>query len=139
MSAKIFFDTNILVYAFDNHDPTKQQKARELINTHGSTGAMVLSTQVLQEFYVVVTGKLKTPISPKDAEDIVSDLATFPLTQINKTLILKAIQRHQQQSHSFWDCLIIEAAIDSKCSILLSEDMQDGFEIGDLLIQNPFT
>ena len=138
MSAKVFFDTNVLVYAFDSYYPSKQKIARELMNTHGSVGTMVLSTQVLQEFYVVVTGKLKTPIVPKDAEDIIADLATFPLVQVNKPLILKAIQRHQQQSHSFWDCLIIEAALDAKCSILLSEDMQDGFQVGELIFQNPF-
>lgn len=138
MSGKTFFDTNVLVYAFDDYAPDKQAKARELLRGYGSSGELVLSTQVLQEFYVVVTAKLKKSISLKVAEEIVCDLASFPLVQINKGLIIRAMQRHQQQMLSFWDSLIIEAALHAQCNILLTEDMQDGFQVESLTIQNPF-
>lgn len=72
------------------------------------------------------------------AEDIVADLAEFPLIQNDKTIIKLAMKRHQSDEFSFWDSLIVEAAFQSGCCTLLSEDMQDGREIGPLTIRNPF-
>lgn len=137
MSAS-FFDTNVLVYAFDRHDPEKQKRAQSLIGDYGSRGDLVISTQVLQEFYVTVTKKLASPINPVDAAGIVADLAEFPLIQVNKTLISRAIQRHRQGTFSFWDCMIVEAALQANCQILFTEDMQHGQQMGTLTLRNPF-
>ena len=138
MSDKTFFDTNVLVYAFDDYDPDKQTKARGLLHLYGNSGELILSTQVLQEFYVVVTRKLKRALPLKAAEEIVTDLTGFPLVQVDKTLIVKAMQRHQQGDLSFWDSLVVEAALRARCTVLLSEDMHDGHQIEFLTIRNPF-
>lgn len=137
MSAS-FFDTNVLVYAFDRHDAEKQQRAQSLISSYGGSGDLIISTQVLQEFYVTLTKKLASPVQPADAANIVADLAEFPLIQVDKNLIAAAMQRHQQGDFSFWDSLIVEAALQAGCHLLFSEDMQHNRKVGSLTIQNPF-
>jgi predicted nucleic acid-binding protein len=139
MSAKIFIDTNILVYAFDSSEKEKQEIAQKLLNKEGSIGEITLSTQVLQEFFVIVTRKLKEPLSIDDASKTIQFFSVYPLVQINPKLILKAIERHQNESFSFWDALIVEAALQVDCKILFSEDMQDERQIGRLKIINPFS
>jgi len=138
MSDKVFFDTNILVYAFDKNEAQKSPIAKRLISEYGSTGKLTLSTQVLQEFYVTVTRMSRSLLSKEAAEDIVADLAEFPLVQVDKTIITLAMKRHQSGEFSFWDSMIVESALQSGCDVLLSEDMQDGRKIGSLTISNPF-
>ncbi len=139
MSDKVFFDTNVLVYAFDQSEPEKSIIARQLIAEFGTDGNLVLSTQVLQEFYVVVTKVGKVMLTLEQAEDIVNDFAEFPLIQVDRLMISLAMKRHQSKIFSFWDSLIVEAALKSGCSQLLSEDMQDGLLIDSLTIRNPFS
>jgi len=140
MNDKYFADTNILVYAFDNRDPVKQKISQNLLETIGSTGNLTLSTQVLQEFFVTITRKLKPSFSIATAYELVENFTYYPLVQITPTHILSAIQRHERETVSFWDALIIEAALHSHCTILLSEDMQRNQLIENrLLIHNPFS
>ena len=138
MSVSAFFDTNILVYAFDQGEPEKAAVAKQLIREYGKDGDLILSTQVLQEFYVTVTRMGKTMLSRKEAEAIVNDFAEFPLVQVDRAIISRAMKRHQGKVFSFWNSLIVEAALQSGCSQLLSEDMQDGLVINTLTICNPF-
>jgi predicted nucleic acid-binding protein len=138
MNDRAFFDTNLLVYAFDQGSPNKRDAAKRLISEYGSAGNLVLSTQVLQEFYVVTTQKLSQPLSQEMAVKVVNELAEFPLVQIDKGLISQAMIRHREDAFSFWDCLIVEAALQSDCSLLLTEDMQSGRRIDHLEIRNPF-
>jgi predicted nucleic acid-binding protein len=133
-----FADTNVLVYAFDTSTPDKQRTAQQLLQLEGSRGKLILSTQVLQEFLVTVTRKLPQPLSLEIAYEAVRNLAEYPLVQIDKNLILRAIKRQGTDQFSFWDALIIEAALQSHCQILLTEDLQDGRKIGGLRITNPF-
>lgn len=140
MSDKVFFDTNILVYAFDPADSEKQTVARELIHTYGSQGLMYLSTQVLQEFYAATTRVRRQILMPELAVEVVSDLSEYPLVTVDQQIIKQATQRHQSKVFSFWDSIIVEAALSAGCSKLLSEDMQDGRVINDAMtIENPFT
>ena len=139
MSDNAFFDTNVLVYAFDNGEPEKNAISKQLIHDFGGDGNLVLSTQVLQEFYVTLTKVGRSLLSREEAGDLVSDFAEFPLVQVDKNIISWAMKRHQSKAFSFWDALIVEAALQSGCSQLLSEDMQDGLVIGSLTIRNPFT
>jgi len=88
---------------------------------------------------VVVTRKLPKPLSVDDAYNAISDFAEYPLVQVDKFLILRAIKRTSSDNVSFWDALIIEAALQSDCKILLSEDMQTGSKIDELTIENPFS
>ena len=139
MSGKAFFDTNVLVYAFDKSDPIKNTIAKQLIRDFGADGNLVLSTQVLQEFYVTTTKMGKSLLPREVAADIVDDFAEFPLTPVDRIIISRAMIRHQDKVFSFWDSLIVEAALQSGCSQLLSEDMQDNLVIDSLTIHNPFS
>ncbi len=138
MSGKYFADTNVLVYAFDNSEPAKQLIAQQILEKQGSDGALVVSAQVLQEFFVTVTRKLAKPLSIDDAYTLVQQFSVYPMVSATPELILRAISRHRDDSFSFWDGLIVEAALQAGCQILWSEDMQDGRQIGQLVIRNPF-
>lgn len=133
-----FFDTNILVYLFDEDYPEKKAQAQALLEKETENGRILVSTQVLQEFYVTVTRKLGVPLSPEKAEEIVSQFMVFPLVEISSSHILKAIRKSINLQFSFWDALIIEAAISGGASILYTEDLQHGKIIDNLKILNPF-
>ena len=135
---KSFFDTSVLVYLFDADAQEKQRVAREILQQETLEGRAVLSTQVLQEFYVSVTRKLATPLAPDAAHRAVADLAALPTVQVDKELILRSIRRSQSIMVSFWDALIIEAALQAGATKLLTEDLQDGQAIEGLRITNPF-
>jgi len=134
---KAFFDTNILVYLFDTGAPAKQRRARELLAQHTLAGETLLSTQVLQEFYVAVTRKLATPLDFDAAYQAVRELAVMPAVRVDVPLILSAIQLSRSKRLSFWDALIIHSALEGGASILYSEDMQDGQVFETLRIKNP--
>ncbi len=138
MKERVFLDTNVLVYLFDADEPAKQQRARTLLSNQELRDQVTLSTQVLQEFYVSVTRKLAVPLDPDTALKAVQDLAVFPIIQIDTPLILLAIQRSRKATVSFWDALILEAALVAGTTLLYSEDFQDGASFGKLRIANPF-
>ena len=135
---KFFFDTNILVYLFDADSPDKRRKARALFQKHAEGGDILLSTQVLQEFYVTVTRKLARPLGAAAASETASRLAELPMVQIDSALILSAIQRSRNDQLSFWDALIVQAAIEGHASTLYSEDMQHGQVLDGVRVDNPF-
>jgi predicted nucleic acid-binding protein len=136
--ARIFLDTNVLVYLFDEDSPAKQARARQIFAEHARTGDIVLSPQVLQEFYVTVTRKLARPLSPAAAQAAVTHLSTFPLVPVDGATILRAIHLHQAATLSFWDALIVQAALEGNCKRLLSEDLQHGRRFGELVVEDPF-
>jgi predicted nucleic acid-binding protein len=138
MSDRVFFDTNIFVYATDIASESKRKRAMEIIDFHRESMSVVISTQVLQEYYVTVTRKFKTLLSENKAESAVRSLAKLPVIQIDKEMVLDAIRLSEKHSFSFWDALIVEAAARSGCKKLLSEDMRSGMKIRGLQIENPF-
>ena len=135
---KFFFDTSVLVYLFDADSPAKRKKARSLFQAHAGAGDILLSTQVLQEFYVTVTRKLARPLDAAAAAEAVSSFAELPLAQIDSELIVSAIHRSRNSQLSFWDALIVQAAIEGHASTLYSEDMQHGLMLDSLRVINPF-
>lgn len=135
---KFFFDTNVLVYLFDTDSSDKRKKARALFQKHAEAGDVLLSTQVLQEFYVTVTRKLARPLNAAAAAEAVSSFAELPLVQIDSELIISAIHRSHNDQLSFWDALIVQAAIEGHASTLYSEDMQHGQTANGLRVVNPF-
>lgn len=135
---KFFFDSNILVYLFDRSSPQKREIARGLLKDHAADGDILLSTQVLQEFYVTVTRKLKPPLDPDDAAHAIAGFADLPTVQIDNMLIQTAIRRSQSSQLSFWDGLIVQAALAGGASTLYSEDLQDGQIFDGLEVKNPF-
>ena len=135
---RTFFDTNILVYLFDADAGDKKARASARFEQETASGRALLSTQVLQEFYVVVTRKLQVPLEPQVAEDVVRDLSLLPLIGIDADKILSAIARSRRTQLSFWDALIIESALAGGADRILTEDLQHGQRIDGLLIENPF-
>jgi predicted nucleic acid-binding protein len=135
---RVFFDTNILVYLFDSDAVEKKERARALFEAEARAGRALLSTQVLQEFYVTVTRKLAEPLDPATAEKIVRHFSTLPLIQIDADRIMAAIARSRNIRISFWDALIVEAALAGGAGRLLSEDLQHGQRIHGIEIENPF-
>jgi predicted nucleic acid-binding protein len=133
-----FFDTNVLLYLFDNREPDKKAAAQELIQKEVEADRASLSTQVLQEFYVNVTRKLAFPLSPEEAGARVRDFSRLPLVQVDVPLILAAIARSQRMSFSLWDAMIVEAALKAGADRLLTEDLQHGQVIEDMRVENPF-
>jgi predicted nucleic acid-binding protein len=136
MSGRTFLDTNVLVYLFDRDAPAKQQRARDVLSEIGPTA--VLSTQVLQEFYVSVTRKLAKPLPAADAEGAVNDFAAFEIVVVDVPIVKQAMALSRSETLSFWDSLIVASAQAHGCSRLLSEDLQDGRVFGDLHVENPF-
>lgn len=136
MTDRVFLDTNVLVYVFDRDAPAKQRRARDLLERHRN--AIVLSTQVLQEFYVTVTRKLGRPLPEADAEATVRDLTVFDVVALDTDLVLRGIARARANRLSIWDALVIEAALTRGCTTLLSEDLQAGRRFGPLRVENPF-
>lgn len=132
-----FFDTNILIYAIDNRHVTKQQRAINLLGQHFGKNSGIISTQVLQEFYSVATGRLK--LTSTDALRMVQNYMQLRVVQLTPAVIWTAMNRHGAGGFSFWDALIIEAALHVNTKILYSEDMQDGMSISGMTIRNPFT
>jgi predicted nucleic acid-binding protein len=136
MNARSFFDTNVLVYADDRAAPAKQRRALDLVAEHRRARTGVVSLQVLQEYFVTVTRKLRVDASI--ARRKVELLAEFDVAAPEVADVLAAIDLHRLHGFSFWDALILRAAKQAGCSVLLSEDMQDAREIDGLQIVNPF-
>jgi len=136
MNARSFFDTNILVYADDDDAPKKQRVARDLWHAHRRDGTGVVSLQVLQEYFVTVTRKLK--LDPRKARRKVELLAEFDVAEPDVSDILAAIDLHRLHGFSFWDALILRSAQQAGCRVLLSEDFQGGREIDGIQVVNPF-
>ncbi len=135
---RTFFDTNVLVYLFDNRDPEKKIRAQQVFAEESERGLVVLSTQVLQEFYWAVTRKLASPLTREVGEERVRDFCELPLVRVDSPMILAAITRSRSQRFAFWDALIVEAALKAGAKRLLTEDLQHGQRIGDLTVENPF-
>jgi predicted nucleic acid-binding protein len=136
MPARSFFDTNILVYADDKAAPAKQRRALDLVIEHRRARTGVISLQVLQEYFVTVTRKLR--VEPSIARRKVELLAEFHVAAPDVSDILAAIDLHRLHNLSFWDALVIRSAKQSGCTVLFSEDMQHTRELDGLQIVNPF-
>ncbi len=136
MSARSFFDTNVLIYADDKAAPAKQRRALDLVAEHRRAGTGVVSLQVLQEYFVTVTRKLH--VDPRIARRKVELLAEFDVAAPDVGDILAAIDLHRLHSFSFWDALVLRAAKQSGCRVVFSEDMQEAREIDGVHIVNPF-
>lgn len=134
--SRFFIDTKVLVYADDLDAGTKTAKAQELIERAYAQRAGVLSTQVLQEFFVVTTKKLG--VDPATARRKVELLGRLDVVTLELATILAAIDLHRLHSLSLWDALIVKAATIGGCEILYSEDLNHGQVIDGVRIHNPF-
>jgi predicted nucleic acid-binding protein len=138
MSAeRTFLDTNVLVYLFDHDEPDKEERSRNILK-QAEPGELVLSTQVLSEFYVVVTRKLKRPLDTAQAAQAVDWLSLLEVISPDAVLVKAAIQISRSSQLSYWDGLIVASAAAGGCQRLLSEDLNDGQVIGSVRVENPF-
>ena len=138
MKNRVFLDTNILVYAYDQHDPHKQIIAQELLTDGIKQENLILSVQVLGEFFNVVTRHILQPMSPGEAKEVINTLSILLVQDIDMTMVKRAIDTHEIYQISYWDSLIISAAERSGCGMILSEDLSDGQTYHNILVNNPF-
>lgn len=138
MSAKTFVDTNVLIYAHDADAGTKHETAKAVLCDLWSQRAGVLSTQVLQEFYVNVVRKIASPL-PKPVARAVVDSYTIWCTDTTSADISAAFRIEDEAGIGFWDALIIAAARKAGAARILSEDLNAGQIIAGVRIENPFS
>jgi len=138
MTVKVFVDTNILVYAYDRGAGDKHIQAQRAIEELWKGGNGVLSTQVLQEFYVNVRRKARQPISIISARSLIADYMAWDPIVNDGTSILEAMDAEGRHKISFWDALIIVAAQKGEADVILSEDFSHGQKFGSVRVINPF-
>ena len=138
MNGRFFFDTNVLVYAYDRANPAKQGAAQRLIeqNLQAETGR--LSAQVLSEFYVTVTRKLPVPLAREAAAAIVHLFCRMPVTEIDVALVHRAMDAQRRCEIAYWDALIVAAAERARCTAILSEDLAAGQTYLGIPVIDPF-
>jgi predicted nucleic acid-binding protein len=136
MTARSFFDTNVLVYADDSASPAKQRRALEIFAEHRRASTGVISLQVLQEYFVAVTRKLGVEASV--ARRKVELLAELDVVSLGIDDILASIDVCRLHTISLWDALILRAAKQSGCSVLYSENFQQGRDFEGIRVLNPF-
>jgi predicted nucleic acid-binding protein len=135
---KTFVDTNIIIYAYDVTAGKKHEVARNILADLWRSGLGVISTQVLQEFFVNVVQKIPKPIGKKQAKEIVRDFLKWHVVVNTGDSIIEAIDISLKFGYSFWDSMIIEAAITGGAAVLISEDLQEGQVISGVTVRNPF-
>ncbi|NNM53821.1 MAG: PIN domain-containing protein [Spirochaetales bacterium] len=134
----VFFDTNTLVYANDGADPAKRVRAREVIREAIITGTGCISTQVLAEFWVTVTKKLKRPLSVELAREQIHLFSAFRIMPVEQTTVLETLRIQERWQLSYWDAQILASALQARASSVYSEDLQDGCIIEGISVTNPF-
>ncbi|MCU7936921.1 MAG: PIN domain-containing protein [Candidatus Thiodiazotropha sp. (ex Dulcina madagascariensis)] len=138
MSDKVFVDTNILIYAYDRASAEKRKNAAEAVKVLWNQGNGVLSTQVLQEFYVNVTRKIGHPVSPDRARSIIATYLAWRVEVIRPDHVLQASEIQERHKISFWDAMIVVSAMQSGAAKILTEDLNHGQLIEGVLVENPF-
>jgi predicted nucleic acid-binding protein len=136
MKGLAFFDTNILIYADDASAPLKQSRAIQLISDHQRSGLLVLSLQVMQEYFAATTRKLG--VDPELAQRKVQLFARGRVVRFEPADVIAAIELHRLSQISFWDALIVHAARVAGAAVLYSEDLQHGGLLGGVPVVNPF-
>ncbi len=141
MSADLaaFVDSNVLVYAVSDDEPSKQSRAREIVARGFKEGCFAISTQVMMEVYVNITRKAKIGLPASQAFEYVRAFAEWPVVEMTPELVLSALSLSERSQISPWDAAILEAARQAGCTRVLSEDLGDGQAYGGILVENPFS
>lgn len=135
---KTFFDTNVLVYTIDRRNPVHQQRATERFSQALNQGRVVMSTQVLHEFVSAMTRKLKPVLTLAQASERIAPLLKFEIVGSSASSVQAALALAHEHKISWWDALILEAALRADADVLVSEDGQHGQRFGKLVVENPF-
>lgn len=134
MNDRVFLDTNIFVYAVDTADTEKQKLAQTVLRT---TSDAAVSTQVMNEFFVVTTRKLATPLHPDAAAAVIEEMAKLVCVAVDAALVQSAIRAGRRWQLSHWEALMVEAARRARCDRLLTEDLTHGTVYDGLRVENP--
>lgn len=139
MSGKFFLDTNIFVYSLDSRSPKKAKIAQNLIRRAVDADEGMVSYQVVQEFFNVALRGFVEPMTPGDCEQYLA-ITMRPLLAVNfsPSLCGEALRLHSRHSLSWYDALIVAAAMEGQCEVLYSEDLQHGRSFAGVSITNPF-
>lgn len=133
-----FVDSNVLVYAVSENEPTKQKRAREIVATGFTEGCFAISTQVMLEVYVNLTRKAKVGLTHGVAFDYVRAFTEWQVVETTPELVLAALSLADRGQISPWDAAILEAARRAGCKRVLSEDLNPGQRYGEIVVENPF-
>ncbi len=133
--SKIFLDTNLLVYTMDSYDMEKKQQCRSLLKTVTRDMQGVISTQVMQEFYVAATRKLGA--DPLTTKDVMNSFTRFEVVGVTPDIINSAVDCSILNRLSFWDALIVASAESAHCDLLWTEDLNSGQVIRGVKVENP--
>jgi predicted nucleic acid-binding protein len=138
MTDRVFVDTNVLVYSRDTSRSAKQEIAAGWMETLWASGTGRTSVQVLNEFFVTVTGKLSPGLERGDAWADVQDLMSWEPQPVDRVCTEYAFHLHNRYSLSWWDALVVSAARLQQCPVLLTEDLQEDAEYDGVRVVNPF-
>jgi len=131
----LFLDTNVVIYAFDRSESTKQRLALAILE---SDHRLVVSTQVLLETWWVLTRRLATPMPEDYAINVLDELSQLPVVQADTSLVMRAVQSSRRWRLAVWDAMILEAARSAGCKKVLTEDLQHGMDFAGVIVENPF-
>jgi len=138
MTAKVFVDSNVLIYAHDGDAGLKQKRAAERLDGLWDNGCGRLSTQVLQEFYTNVTRKIKRPLARSVAREVIRNYGIWVESAITPSTVVRASEISETWTISFWDSMILAAAEQDGADELLTEDLNHGQVIAGIRVVNPF-
>jgi predicted nucleic acid-binding protein len=138
MKGRIFVDTNIIIYAHDLDSGPKHDIAKTIIEDLWEEKSGILSTQVLQEFYVNITRKIPTPLFPAQARGVIENYLVWRMELNGPETILLASEIEERYNLSFWDSMIVAAARNAEAEKILTEDLNPGQIVEGILIENPF-
>ncbi len=138
MTDRTFVDTNILVYAHDLDAGKKHGLAKRVVTELWENRSGVLSTQVIQEFYVTLTRKIPAPLKKSTVIRIIKSFLNWEIVINDAPIILQACEIEETYNLSFWDALIVSAAYSRNVTTILTEDLNHGQRVEGILIVNPF-
>jgi predicted nucleic acid-binding protein len=139
MSDRFFLDTNLFVYTFDGTAPAKAKKSAQLIRRAADTGEGIISYQVVQEFFNVAFRRFAQPLSAAEAEQyFITVLRPLLAVHSSPAIYFAALRIREKHRISWYDSLIVAAALEGQCDRLYSEDFQNGRKIEGVRIENPF-
>ena len=138
MNGSVFLDTNVLVYANDAGEPAKQHTARTLLKDVLYAENGVISVQVLSEFWVTVTRKLRKPLSLQTARQEAELFHLMTVVDLDSALFYDAVRLQELYRISYWDAQIVAAADAAGCTVLYSEDLNAGQTYAHVTVVNPF-
>jgi predicted nucleic acid-binding protein len=136
MTAPIFVDTNVFIYALDSSDISKQRVAQIWLNALWNSRTGRISFQVLQELYVKIVYRMPTARDRARAE--IRDLLAWRPISTSANTLEQAWKIQDRYRFSFWDALIVAAATEAGCEYLLTEDLQSGQTLEGMKVINPF-